>query len=384
MQYNTLYARTSTGAVQQWTITVEDNHYTTTYGQKDGILVTTLPSYCDGKNIGKKNETSPQDQAIKEANSIYAKKLKEGYKEDINRIDEVTFFQPQLAKQFSKYMDRVVYPLAVEDKLNGTRCAITKGGAFSRTGEEYHCIDHIKAELEPLFAQNPELVLDGELFNPLYRNQLNVITSLVSVNRKAKDVTDEDRQKAKEVVQFHVYDGMFYSIEGVGNITNDTIFMLRKEGLWKLVTGLEYVKYHDYDMVYTYDEIDNMMQKVKAENREGLVIKVLNAPYENKRSANMLKLKVFIDDEFQVIDYLEGTGNWAGKVKKVVCRLNVPATNGKTTFESNIRGSMPELEELWRNREQHIGKWITVDFQEWSPYKIPLIPYCYPVFRDYE
>jgi len=388
MQFVTLYARTSTGAVQQWTITVEDNYYTTTYGQKDGKLVTTLPTYCTGKNIGKKNETSPQDQAIKEAEAIFVKKLKEGYKEDVAGIDEITFFQPQLAKSFIKYIDRVVYPLGVEDKLNGVRCVINRKGAFSRTGEEFHCLDHIKEELLPLFEQNSELVLDGELFNPLYRNELSKITSLVSVNRKAKDVTDEDRQKAKDIVQFHSYDGMFYTLQdaetGPVNIDNDSSLIYRKAGLKRLVANLTYVKYHDYDVVHSYEEIDALMQIVKAENREGLVIKVLNAPYLNKRSSNMLKLKVFMDEEFEVVDFLEGTGNWAGKVKKVVCKLNVPATNGKTTFESNIRGSMPELEELWNTRAQHIGKKVTVDFQEYSPYGIPLIPYCYAMFRDYE
>lgn len=383
MKFNTLYARTNTGAVQEWTVFVRENFYTTTYGQKDGKLVSTEPSYCLGKNLGKKNETSPQDQAIKEAKALYKKKLKEGYFEDVTHIDKETFFQPQLAKSFNKYIDKVVYPLAAEDKLNGIRCAITKKGAFSRTGEEFHCIDHIKDELAPLFEENPKLVLDGELFNPLHKNELNKIASLVSVNRKSADVTDEDKQRAKDIVQFHCYDGMFFSHAKV-EINDKSEFQYRKYALKQKLIGLFYVKYHDYVLVKNYEEIDALMKKVKEENREGLVIKVLDAPYQNKRSSNMLKLKLFIDEEFEVIEFLEGTGNWAGKVKKVVCKLNVPATNGKTTFESNIRGTMEQLTELWINRMQHIGKFVTVDFQEWSPYGVPLIPYCDPMFRDYE
>lgn len=383
MKFKTLYARTNTGAVQEWTVFVGENFYTTTYGQKDGKLVSTEPSYCLGKNLGKKNETSPQDQAVKEAKALYKKKLKEGYFEDITHIDKETFFQPQLAKSFNKYIDKVIYPLAAEDKLNGIRCAITKKGAFSRTGEEFYCIDHIKDELAPLFEENPKLVLDGELFNPLHKNELNKIASLVSVNRKSADVTDEDKQRAKDIVQFHCYDGMFFSHAKV-EINDKSEFQYRKYALKQKLIGLFYVKYHDYVLVKNYEEIDALMKKVKEENREGLVIKVLDAPYQNKRSSNMLKLKLFIDEEFEVIEFLEGTGNWAGKVKKVVCKLNVPATNGKTTFESNIRGTMEQLAELWINRMQHIGKFVTVDFQEWSPYGIPLIPYCDPLFRDYE
>ncbi len=107
MKLNTLYARTNTGATQEWTITVGDNYYTTTYGQKDGQLVTTDPSYCTGKNLGKKNETSPHNQALKEAKALFVKKLKEGYKENIDEIDDEGFFQPQLAKQFEDYKDSI-------------------------------------------------------------------------------------------------------------------------------------------------------------------------------------------------------------------------------------------------------------------------------------
>jgi len=387
MQFVTLYARTSTGAVQEWTITVEDNYYTTTYGQKDGKLVTTLPSYCAGKNIGKKNETSPQNQAIKEAEAIFVKKLKEGYKEDVANIDEITFFQPMLAKKFIEYQDKVVYPVIVDNKLNGIRVIFNKKGAFSRTGEEFHCLDHIKSELAELFIKYPSLVLDGELYNETLKNELNAIASLVSVNRKAEDVTDLDRENARKIVQFHVYDGYNIIDEESGVfVVQDSPHLMRRLKLTEVLdlNACQYTFAHPFAYVENLEQILTMMEVVKEEKREGLVIKNPNAPYENKRSKHMLKLKVFMDEEFEVVDFLEGTGNWAGKVKKVVCKLNVPATNGKTTFESNIRGSMTELEELWINRAQHIGKKVTVDFQEYSPYGIPLIPYCYAMFRDYE
>ena len=387
MKFKTLYARTSTGAIQEWTILAEDNYYYTIYGQKDGQLVTTLPSYCEGKNIGKKNETSPQAQALKEAKAIYKKKLKEDYKENVEDIDNVTFFQPMLAKKFVDYQDKVVYPVIVDLKLNGIRCIISKKGAFSRTGEEFHCLDHIKNELAALFVRYPSLILDGELYNESLKNELNVIASLVSVNRKETDVTNEDREKAEEIVQFHVYDGYNIIDEDLGVfIVQSSPHLARRLKLHALLelNSCQYTFAHPFTFVENFDQIDAMMEVVKQEKREGLVIKNPNAPYENKRSKHMLKLKVFMDEEFEVVGFLEGTGNWAGKVKKVVCKLNKVATNGKTTFESNIRGSMPQLEELWNTRDQHIGKKVTVDFQEYSPYLIPLIPYCDPFFRDYE
>jgi ATP-dependent DNA ligase len=386
MNFKTLYARTNTGAVQQWTVTVGENFYTTTYGQKDGQLVTTEPSFCAGKNIGKANKTSPQSQAIKEAQALYKKKLKEGYKENIDEIDNEGFFEPQLAKQFEDYKDKVTYPLAAEDKLNGIRCIFSKKGAFSRKGEEFHCLDHLKEELAPLFEKHPDLILDGELFNPVLKNELNKIASLVSVNRKITDVTDEDRARAKEIIQYHVYDGFNLDlIQTHGLRTNHASpFSVRKYALKLVIDNLNSVKVHDFTIVFSEQEIKELMEKVRAEKREGIMLKVLDAPYENKRSKNTLKLKIFYDDEFEVVGFEEGTGNWKGKVKKVICKLKKPATNGKTTFESNIRGSMETLADLWENREQHLGKLVTVEYQELSPYGVPLIPYCEPMFRDYE
>ena len=389
MKLNKLYARTNTGAVQQWEIEIEANWYRTTYGQVDGQLVTTLPTYCKGKNPGKTNETNGEEQALKEAQAIFKKKLKEGYKEDITKIDEETFFQCQLAKQFEDYKDKIEYPVAVEDKLNGIKCIFSKKGAFSRTGEEFFCLDHIKEELAPLFEKFPNLILDGELFNPELKNELNKIASLVSVNRKEKDVTEEDKQRAKELIRYYVYDGFGHSGIGIDatiyyEISQDTKFKYRKYALEHLLGNGRYLVYHPFKLVHSYEEILEMMKAVKEEQREGLMIKILHAPYENKRSKNMLKLKVFYDEEFEVLGFVEGEGNWSGKVKKVICKLNEPATNGKLDFESNIRGTMEELADLWNSYQQHIGKKVTVEFQEYSPYKIPLIPYCNALFRDYE
>jgi DNA ligase-1 len=384
MKLPTLYARTNTGAVQTWTVEVEGGSYRTIHGQVDGKLQTTEWTECFGKNIGKSNETTPSDQALKEANALWKKKIKEKYKENISDIDDEGFFEPQLAKGFEEYRDEVVYPIAVEDKLNGIRCIFTKRGAFSRKGEEFFCLDHLKKKLEKFFSENPDAVLDGELFNPKYKNELSKIASLVSVNRKQKDVTQQDLRDAEEIVQYHIYDGF-----GFGKITQQTPYIERKKGLFLYIgvyTEYECIRTVNYTIVKNYQDITDLMKKVVLENREGLMIKTLNAPYVNKRTKDMLKLKVFIDEEFEALHFLEGTGNWSGKVKKVVCKLNKPATNGKTTFESNIRGSMQELKKLWDEKEQHEnkGKGITVTFQEYSVYGIPLIPYCDPVFRDYE
>ncbi len=79
MKLPMLFARTNTGAIQTWTIEVDGNKYRTHYGQLDGAIQITEWTLCVGKNTGKKNATSNEDQAVKEAKATWKKKKESGY-----------------------------------------------------------------------------------------------------------------------------------------------------------------------------------------------------------------------------------------------------------------------------------------------------------------
>lgn len=379
MIFPILYKKTSTGATQTWEIIVDGDAFYTRSGQLNGKITQSKPTKCVPKNVGKKNESSGPEQAITEAQAKWDKQIKKNYKEDISKIEEKNFFAPMLAKKFVDYKDKIQYPVIIQDKLNGIRCAITAKGAFSRTGEQFFCVDHILKAVAPLFKAFPDLVLDGELYNPIYKNQLNQIASLVSVNRKPKDITPEDIKRSKEIVQFHVYDGLNF-----GFITNKSAYKDRSKGLEGILSNVKYIYLLENVRADDEEDILDALKVSKKEKREGIIIRIPDSPYENKRSKNLLKLKNFSDAEFQVVALLEGTGNWVGCVKTVTCKLNKPATDGRTEFDSNIRGSQEELAELWKNRKKYLHKKATVDYQEMSEYGIPLIPYTSLPFRDYE
>ena len=91
----------------------------------------------------------------------------------------------------------------IQPKLDGVRCIIRKDGAFSRNGKSFKNVEHILKELEPLFEYAPELILDGELYNHDLKEDFNQIISLV---RKTKRITENDRERSRELIQFHNYD----------------------------------------------------------------------------------------------------------------------------------------------------------------------------------
>ena len=101
-------------------------------------------------------------------------------------------------------------PTFIQPKLDGVRCVIQYENmgleyevkAYSRTGKEWKNIEHILFNLEPWFALNPNVILDGELYNHGLKDDFEKIISLV---RKTKP-TEEDRLESAQYTEFHCYD----------------------------------------------------------------------------------------------------------------------------------------------------------------------------------
>ena len=116
---------------------------------------------------------------------------------------------------------------------------------------------------------------------------------------------------------------------------------------------------------------------------EGKIIRWGDCSRKEGKSKYLLKLKHSEDDEFEIIDILEGNGNWAGCAKIVVLKLNKPSIRGDLSFDSNIKGDEKWLRELLINKDKYIGELATTEFQHYSEYNIPQLPYVISI-RNYE
>ena len=69
--------------------------------------------------------------------------------------------------------------VSMQPKLDGVRCLIQCDNsvikAYSRTGKEWKNIDHILFNLRPWFILNPDVILDGELYNHNLRDDFEKI-----------------------------------------------------------------------------------------------------------------------------------------------------------------------------------------------------------------
>lgn len=349
-----LYKRTTTGKIQTWQQEIQGNKYRTHTGQLGGKITTSEWTTCCGKNLGKSNETTGEVQAIKEVEANYKKKLTLGsYVKSLDEIDVPTYFKPMLAYKYQDYKDSLDFsePIFVQPKLDGLRCIATSKGLFSRKGEPIISVPHISEELQEFFTRFPDVVLDGELYNHDLKNDFNKICSLVKKKKPAK----EDLVESKEKIQYWVYDVIANESSSYEKRISFA-FEFFKKGM---------VRHLPFIQVYSEQHIDACLEEFLNKGYEGVMIRT-NAPYEHKRTKNLLKYKVKDSDEFILVDILEGKGNWAGYAKKAV--LQKP--DGKL-FEASIAGSQLLCRAWLQYKEFYIDKPTTVEYHGLTPDGIP-------------
>ena len=203
------------GKEMRWEVSVQANSdgkgvISTRYGYVGGVVQTGEKVIDEGKNLGKKNATTPFQQAVVEARALWNKKVSAGYKElasgtgatdggagtatvvttgvpvvnatgtpvvnassvaesvskDRSAVIDVQIPLPMLAEKFQQRGHVISFPCFIQPKFDGTRtvgiCGLESDTClYSRNRKVYPHLEHIKAVLKKL----PKgLILDGELY----------------------------------------------------------------------------------------------------------------------------------------------------------------------------------------------------------------------------
>jgi DNA ligase-1 len=211
-----------------------------------------------------------------------------------------------------------------------------------------------------LFDENPDYIFDGELYCYKLANDFNKIVSLV---KKTKP-TQEDLDECSRVIKYHIYD--FPSQGGT--------FFERFRALYgvKLPSTCEFVTTHP---VGDEDKVMELYEKYVEYGYEGQILRV-DSHYENKRSKSLLKHKSFTDEEYMILDVVEGEGNKSGQVGYMVFERE------DKRFKSNVKCSWEEGSQLLKDKNNLIGKTATVKYFNLTPDGIPRFPYVINIDRE--
>lgn len=369
-----LQSITKTGKIKYWVCEVleDKNRYftRTKYWQENSKIQYSEPYEAFPKNIGKSNETTAKEQALKEFDSIILKQKDSGYSEDgkVNNSRPL----PMLANKYNdsisvKYnpknkqnekkitkgkKHKLQFPCYVQPKFDGMRACYNNTERFwSRKGKSL-----LKETTGHLYFDAKKYIFDGEIM--LDNGKFEMTMQLVKKYYKNET----------EKLKFFVFD-----------LIDEN---LTYEERYKIIKAFKFPK--NIEVVTSYEcknaaDVEKYLDKFIKEGYEGAILRNKNGKYLiNQRSNDLLKYKRFIDEEFEIIDVIPaGESGGHKEFGKFICKL------GDQTFDVNPQGSEEIKKEYLKNKKNYIGKLLTVKFQEYSEYGVPRFGIGISV-RDYE
>ena len=376
------------------------------HGQQDGKKQLTIREYTEGKNIGKKNETTPLQQCIAETKRKWTDKHeKESYKETTphqgqgqeqeqkqdqvlgtQQIEPIKKYFPMLAHTFEPITatakkNNIVFPCFTQPKLDGLRCIMYRDPITdvlhcqSRTGSYFDTMDHIKISLAPIFAKHPTTIFDGELYTT--EIPFEELAGLI----KKKKLTTKDQERL-HAIQYHIYD-----IVDETKPFEERHAMIRKIFAQDAASRMASPHAHadtpssrSNHMPPFICLVPTTEAKTPADFRtqfgvfiesgyEGIMLRNKKGMYRcNYRSHDLQKYKEFLEDEFPIIGFTQGDGRDKGTI------IWICVTKEGKEFSVRPRGSIEHRRKLFETGEKYVGKKLTIIYQELTEEGKPRFP----------
>ena len=372
-----LYICNHNNKIYQWKIEIipNEDYYTivTSHGEKDGKMVIHKKDIKEGKV-----KRSILEQTVQEAKRKWEnKKEKELYVEKLSNnqaISKSIIVRPMLANTFSfdLYKDpksrafKIGFPAYVQRKYDGIRClSYMKDGEVileSRMGIPFQNFLKLKIELALLFEyMPPNFYFDGELYTE--KLDFEVISGLIRLHENKIKESDIELINKVEYYIYDFYDANQPLLTYEERLKNLTSFLKENTNSSSLCKQVETILVNKLQDVKTYHD------KFVQAGYEGIMIRDMNGIYEtNKRSKYLQKFKEFMEEEFVIVGFHEGTGDEKGAI------IWDCKTKDNKTFAVRPKGTFESRQKLFLEGNKYIGKNLTVIFQEYSAEGIPRFP----------
>lgn len=222
----------------------------------------------------------------------------------------------QLALPIQKLKGDLKFPLYASEKLDGVYCVAMFYGKetaedsitiYSRTGEEYTSLNHLKKELYYLAAKTGTDFIIFEAYIP--HTPQPIISGYC---RDKKNQHPEVGAYIHDCLSIDEFNGEYitpYSqryaelCAGIERMCNQHIHLVEQHPVW------------------SQREIDKMVTEVYCHDGEGVVLRNPEASYSpGKRNSDILKIKRTVTYDLKVIALEEGKGKYQNACGKLICR----------------------------------------------------------------
>jgi DNA ligase-1 len=364
-----LFKINSHGKVSEWEITIIKNDkiykIVTSHGDADGKKIIHEKDITEGKV-----KRSILEQAIQDASRKWEnKKNKELYTENLDT--QKLIVRPMLANTFSFELYeskgrsfKIAFPAYIQRKYDGIRCiSYLKDGEViieSRKGIPFENFKLLKEELKSILKKlPPNFYFDGEL----YTNDLEfeAVSGLIRLHEKS--ATDKD------IVMINKINYLIYDFVDTDQL--NLVYEERYQILSKILNENKLLRCINVEtlLIKELDDIKKYHDIFVKDGYEGIMIRDIKGPYEiNKRSKYLQKYKEFMEEEFKVVGFHEGTGDEKGTV------IWDCITNDGKLFAVRPKGTFESRKKIFQEGNSYIGKLLTVIFQEYSTDGVPRFP----------
>lgn len=304
----------------------------------------------------------PDEEIQKLLIQVLLKDLKMGMNvKSINKVIPNLIYEHsvQLASKFEGVLKKEVSMSLKED---GIRCSILmdKGQIkfVSRQGKGLGHFGEIEKSLLNMNLDN--CMLDGELI----RINKDKIPSSENFRKTTQIVNSKANNKVG--LQFVVFD--LIPIQDYYRQKNEQTYEQRLNIMETLIEENEFIQLvPKFGITKDVDYIMKVLDIVVKNGEEGLILNVMNAPYEFKRTKNLLKVKQFADADVLVVGMEEGEGRLEGVLGKIECQFKYE--NEIHTVYVGSGFSDEEREYYWNNKEELLNKVVTIKYFEISTSK---------------
>lgn len=368
-----------------------------------------------GKNVGKKNQTNPFTQALRDALSRYNKQIQKSQIDVVaDEAISIELYPPMLAGGDASNIDSINFTeqetaVRIQPKLNGTRgvaCLnVIRADANVGINDEKNVTEVI------LYTRKRKLIKGLSYMNDEIYSALTELTSSLGIKIRLDGEfyvhgvplelisgamrREKGGEKTELKLQYHIFDIFSESKPDALFTERLSWMMMLKEYITK--KEFQYLKIVNTEKVSSLDEINTIYKGYLTEGYEGVIVRLdreYKYSYNDRRARWLMKKKPVLDAEFEIVGY---EGAEKGKASGWLI-LNLKTKEGKIFNLSNFGERGDELrqkmyEEMSKIGEdgktifesQYKGKFITVLFDEWSRFKVPLRARTEGiVIRDYE
>ena len=268
-------------------------------------------------------------------------------------------------------LNDVKFPVYVSTKLDGIRCLIIDGVAYSRS-------------LKPIRNKYIQSIIGNEKYNG-FDGEL-VVGNIYDKDVFQKTTSGVMSEQGEPNFVFYVFD----------DFTNPTLpYSERADKMrYKVDTLTDRIKFLGQKLIHTVDDIKLVLGKEQSLGGEGLILRNPDGVYKFGRSTPKqqlsIKVKFFEQDEFEIVGFEERytntnetTINELGYTSRSSHRDNLVPTNalgslvlkcGDTTFKCGTGFTDEQRQEIWDNRDKYLGKLASVRYMSVGLKERPRIP----------